>query len=153
MARTTVYRSKQLSDKLKRIRDQTKDVVRAAMAREMEGLVATMKRYVPDGVGTGDRDLGESIRWKFGDADGAASTSGRSNATSAVALAGDRNNPEARWVEFGTAPHVNAGQFAGTLHPGTAPQPFFFPAYRARKKGIKRAINKAIRDAIKGAVK
>lgn len=32
-------------------------------------------------------------------------------------------------VEFGTAPHKNKGQFAGTWHPGTAPRPFMRPAF------------------------
>lgn len=32
-------------------------------------------------------------------------------------------------VEFGTAPHMNGGVFAGTMHPGTAPQPFMRPAW------------------------
>ncbi|CAM3091758.1 HK97-gp10 family putative phage morphogenesis protein [Paracoccus nototheniae] len=32
-------------------------------------------------------------------------------------------------VEFGTSPHLNSGQFKGTKHPGTAPQPFMRPTY------------------------
>ena len=32
-------------------------------------------------------------------------------------------------VEFGTKPHINAGMFPGTKHPGTAPQPFMRPAW------------------------
>lgn len=32
-------------------------------------------------------------------------------------------------VEFGTSPHLNAGKFAGSKHPGTAPQPFMRPAF------------------------
>lgn len=32
-------------------------------------------------------------------------------------------------VEFGTGPHINKGKFAGTQHPGTAPQPFMRPAF------------------------
>lgn len=37
----------------------------------------------------------------------------------------------AHLVEFGTAPHINGGRFAGTKHPGTAPQPFARPAWDA----------------------
>ena len=37
----------------------------------------------------------------------------------------------AHFVEFGTSPHVNAGNRAGTRHPGTAPQPFARPAWDA----------------------
>ena len=34
-------------------------------------------------------------------------------------------------VEFGTAPHINGGIFAGSKHPGTRPQPFMRPAWDA----------------------
>lgn len=37
-------------------------------------------------------------------------------------------------VEFGTAPHVNGGLYAGTHHPGTAPQPFLRPAFDAQAR-------------------
>lgn len=39
--------------------------------------------------------------------------------------------PHAHLVEFGTAPHINGGLFAGSQHPGTAPQPFARPAWDA----------------------
>lgn len=32
-------------------------------------------------------------------------------------------------LEFGTKPHFNKGLFAGSRHPGTAPQPFVRPAW------------------------
>lgn len=69
-------------------------------------------------------------------------------------------------VEFGTSPHINRGQFRGTQHPGTAPQPFMRPAWDADQvklldrlgqnmwaelqKAIKRADAKAARQAAKG---
>lgn len=34
-------------------------------------------------------------------------------------------------VEFGTAPHILGGVFAGAQHPGSAPQPFMRPAFDA----------------------
>lgn len=71
--------------------------------------------------------------------------------------------PHAHLVEFGTAPHTNGGQFAGTDHPGTAPQPFARPAWDEEKdatiariakemgeeimKAAKRAANKAAKAA------
>ena len=48
------------------------------------------------------------------------------------AIGGDPKNPDYRLLhllEFGTDPHPNAGQFAGTMHPGTDPQPFLTPAF------------------------
>lgn len=37
----------------------------------------------------------------------------------------------AKFVEFGTRPHKNGGRFAGSQHPGTAPDPFMRPAFDA----------------------
>lgn len=35
------------------------------------------------------------------------------------------------FVEFGTGPRINGGRFAGSEHPGTAPEPFMRPAFDA----------------------
>lgn len=59
----------------------------------------------------------------------------------------------ARWVEFGTAPHIQGGQFKGTFHPGTRAQPFFFPAYRIQKPRIQRRLTRAINLAAKQVAK
>lgn len=72
-----------------------------------------------------------------------------------IITAGNERVRYAHLVEYGTAPHVNAGKFAGSENPGAQAQPFFWPAYRARKKAagskVTRAIKKAIRDeATKG---
>jgi len=59
-----------------------------------------------------------------------------------------------RFLEFGTAPHVNGGKFAGSKHPGTAAQPHIFPTWRAMRRKAKRkiatAVNKAVRKVRKG---
>jgi HK97 gp10 family phage protein len=39
-------------------------------------------------------------------------------------------------VEFGTKPRINSGIFAGTTHPGTAPQPFMRPAWDSDKTAM-----------------
>jgi hypothetical protein len=57
----------------------------------------------------------------------------------------------ARFVEFGTAPHINLGEFPDTLNPGFTSEPFFYPGFRARKKDSIARINKAARKAIKAA--
>lgn len=41
----------------------------------------------------------------------------------------------AKFVEFGTRARLNGGVYAGTMHPGTAPQPFLRPAFDAEAKG------------------
>lgn len=69
----------------------------------------------------------------------------------ATAYAGDDDAYYAGWVENGTAPHKQGGKFKGTHHPGTAAQPFFFPAFRANKKRAKSRITRGIKKAIKKA--
>ncbi len=63
-------------------------------------------------------------------------------------------NPEARHghlVEFGTDPHINGGQFAGSQHPGTDPQPFLLPAARLTEDRTRRRIGRAVAQAIRKA--
>ena len=55
-------------------------------------------------------------------------------------------------VEGGSAPHLNKGQFAGTQHPGTPPQPFFYPPFRLLLTRAKRRFGRAIAKGIKKAV-
>ena len=64
-------------------------------------------------------------------------------------LGGGHDAFYAHMVEFGTAPRVNGGVFAGTEHPGTPPQPFFYTTFRANRKSIRGAINRAVRKALK----
>lgn len=59
----------------------------------------------------------------------------------------------APFEEFGTAPHLQAGRFEGTQHPGTSARPSFYPGYRASKKRVQVRINKAAKKAIKDGIK
>lgn len=52
-----------------------------------------------------------------------------SNPPAILYMGPTREGWHGHFVEFGTAPHVNGGKFAGTSHPGTAPQPFMRPAF------------------------
>lgn len=153
MARVRVIRSDALTRKIKKLRQNTQAPVRAALAQGAEDIVSMAKRLAPDGPGTGERDLKGTIRWRFGAEAGGGSDAktGRSASTSVTIMAGDENNPEAKWMEFGTAPHENQGKFKGTMNPGVSPQPYFFPSYRANKKNIQKLIRMAIRNAIKSA--
>ena len=40
----------------------------------------------------------------------------------------------AKFVELGTRARLNGGIYTGTMHPGTAPQPFLRPAFDAEAK-------------------
>ncbi len=109
-----------------------------------------------------DGDLRESIDYTFGafspensNVRGVSASDGLGDPDLSVTIhAGDAKAFYAAFVEFGTAPHPQGGQFTGTQHPGTAPQPFFYPAYRLLKKRVKgrigRAVRKAARDAVRG---
>ena len=59
----------------------------------------------------------------------------------------------AKFVEFGTAPRINGGQFAGTKHPGTRPQPFMRPAWDAMQDVALARITDELRDQIMRAAK
>lgn len=61
--------------------------------------------------------------------------------------------PHAHLVEFGTAPHINAGLFAGSEHPGTAPQPFARPAWDAEKNATIERIAKELGNEIMKAAR
>lgn len=63
--------------------------------------------------------------------------------------AGDRGVRTAHLIEYGTKPHINAGKFAMTQHPGTRAQPFFWPAYRFIRRKMRARISKALGRAIK----
>lgn len=58
----------------------------------------------------------------------------------------------AHLVEFGTKPHINAGMFAGSKHPGTAPRPFVRPAWDSNKDAAMQIIATELRVEIDKAI-
>lgn len=71
----------------------------------------------------------------------------------AIISAGNTKVRYAHLVEFGAAPHINAGEFPGTQNPGSPPQPYFYPGFRAQKKRVQSAINHSARKAIKQGIR
>lgn len=67
----------------------------------------------------------------------------------AVVTVGNSKVRYAHLVEWGTAPHINAGDRPGTQNPGAPAEPFFIPGYRQVKRKAQQRINTAARDAIK----
>lgn len=139
-------------------RKLTKAIPAAAYRRVKEALeasaneaVATMKRLAP----VDDGDLQMSISWTWGDAPkGAlaiATSKGSADGMRITIYAGGGNAFYARFVEFGTAPHVNGGLYAGSKHPGTRAQPFFFPGWRMVRRKVKGRVTRNIKKAIKEA--
>lgn len=111
---------------------------REALEEVAEDLVRQMRAAAPKGA-TGA--LARSIGWTWGDApDGTmviGTVAGSDYATMRITIyAGGGDAFYARFQEFGTVK--------------MAANPFFYPVWRARKRGVKskitRAINKAIRS-------
>ena len=153
--------------RLKKVPTQIRQHVRKVIEAEAKTIVDMQKRLVAVDSGA----LRNSIRYEIGDVSLASSANlhggggarrkgskfkgsaggiiaGDPDLTATI-VAGDREAFYARFVEFGTQEHPQGGLFKGTRHPGTAPQPFFYGPYRARKKQAKRAVSTAIRKAVK----
>ena len=139
-----------LKRKLAKLPAVAKQMIRKAMEAKANEIVAMMKNLVPVDDGT----LRDSIGWTWGKAPKGSLTlasvqaTGDSDMTLTI-YAGNKEAFYARWVEFGTARHENGGLFAGSIHPGTTAQPFFFVSWRANKRRTVRAVRKASRDAAK----
>lgn len=159
MARSILGLAK-LDRKLKRMPDIARAEIKAAMEASAGDVVRLAKSLVVVDSG----DLRGSIGWTWGAPPRGALTLGKVAAASLgkdltiTVYAGDDKAFYARWVEFGTAPHnVAKGggntsfKGEGVKHPGAAARPFFFPAYRASRKGAKSKIRKAFRSAAKTA--
>lgn len=151
MARVYLKGLPQLKAKLQRLRTDTARDVAPTLGLAADKVVDMMKRLVPVDRG----DLRDSIGWTFGEApEGSLRlASAKAGVLRVTIFAGNEKVFWARWAEFGTKPHVQGGQFAGTQHPGTAAQPFFFVSFRALRKEVKRMLRKAINDAVKKAVR
>lgn len=147
---TKILNLDRLNRKLVKLPAVAKQMIRQAMEAKANEIVAMMKNLVPVDDGT----LRDSIGWTWGKAPKGSLTlasvqaTGDSDMTLTI-YAGNKEAFYARWVEFGTARHENGGLFAGSIHPGTTAQPFFFVSWRANKRRTVRAIRKASRDSAK----
>lgn len=143
--------------------EETRAEVQAALLKGGNEIADAARRFVPVKSGA----LRDSIGVTLGDyapenANVRGVSAGGGQHDFAVTIhAGNAKAFYAAWVEFGTKPH-NVAKGGGTKkgqrqaragggipHPGAAPNPFFYPAYRLNKKRalsrIKRAIGKAAR--------
>lgn len=84
-----------------------------------------------------------------------------------VLVAGSKKAFYAQMVEFGTAPgrrgfragasptdvkqHKDKGRIIRRTHPGSRPQPFFWPVYRLMRKNIGNRLSRAMTKAIRNA--
>lgn len=141
-----------LNRKLKAFPKAVEAEISAAMEQSANEIVALAKSLAP--VDSGDLQM--SIGWTWGDAPKGAMVLGRVKSSGKgsgnlhiTVFAGGGDAYYARMIEFGTAPHLNGGRFAGSKHPGTAAQPFFYPAYRATRKRAKGRVTRAVNKAAK----
>lgn len=147
----TVQGLGRLQRKLKRFPEVAEREIRKTMESIASEVVALAKSLAPRDSG----ELAESIGWTWGDAPKGALVLGevRGRASSGnlrlTIYAGGGVAFYARWVEFGTSAHVNAGIFEGTEHPGTNAQPFFFPSWRALKRRSRGRLSRAITRSAK----
>lgn len=139
-----------LRRKLKAFPKVAEEEIRKAMEASANEIVALAKSLVPKDSGS----LAESIAWTYGDAPKGAIVLGKVKGSASGNLkitvyAGGPDAYYARFIEFGTAPHLNGGRFAGSANPGTSAQPFFYPAYRATRKLAKGRVTRAINKSAK----
>jgi len=161
MAKATFQRVGQLKDKLNAIPLSIRDQMSDALAGSAADLVALQKRLAPNIDDGGE--LETSIRWDWAgrNSDSSGLREGRSADIAAKGemylavnvTAGNKRAWYARFFEFGTRPFTNKGRFAGTHNPGIRAQPYFYPAYRAKKKSIKSRLAAAARKGIKAFAK
>lgn len=143
--------AEELRKKMRRFPAVAEAQIRQALEQNADELVKLAKSIVPvdDGV------LQASIGWTYGDppkgsfalATVKAPSGSRASNLLITVYAGNERAFYARWVEFGSRPHVNGGRFAGTQHPGTRATGFFFGSFRALRKRMKGRTQRAIRAA------
>jgi HK97 gp10 family phage protein len=138
----------------KKIPDAVRNRVKEAMEQSAEEAVSAMKSLVSVESG----DLRDSIGWTWGDPPKGAVIVAHSRAKSKTGLritiyAGNDQAYYARWVEFGTAPHINGGKFAGSQNPGMRARPFFFPGWRLVSRRVKGQVTRSVKKAVKEASK
>ena len=153
---TKVQNVERLKKRLAAIPKRARVEIRKALEKGAQEIATMARVMAPQDSG----DLRNSIGYTFGEfipensnVRGVQGGAGLGDPDLSVTVhAGDAKAFYAAFIEFGTAPHPQGGQFAGTQHPGTAAQPFFFPAVRLLKKRVRGRINRAVKKAARDAV-
>lgn len=137
-----------------------KGALRRALRTAAEPMADIARQLAPDDLSTEGYDLAESIavgttlsprqarmhRRMF-----------RDSRSSVEMFVGAGPLARAGYVEFGTAPHINKGRYAGTENPGTPPRPFMRPAWDQDKMAmlerlkveLRKEIDKSVQRAIR----
>ncbi len=139
-----------LNRKLKILPDAFMAVAEKSLGEAADAIVKSMKAVVPVDQG----ELRDSIGWTFGEPPKGSATFYKTKAPKGLNLrltifAGNDEAFYARWREFGVLPFINGGIFKGTKNPGSAAQPFFYPAWRANKKKVKSRMTRSFNKEAK----
>jgi Bacteriophage HK97-gp10, putative tail-component len=150
MAFDLMKQSAKLAKRLDAIPAEILVYVRPALVQAADDLARLAQALVPEDEG----DLKASIAVTAPGGTTPAYSTGGSRIAGANQALVTVGNPQARHghlVEFGTDPHINGGQFAGSQHPGTDAQPFLLPAKRLTDDRNRRRIGRAVAQAIRKA--
>lgn len=144
----TIRRKDELLKKLGRLAPEAQKNLVVANGQTAEEMVALAKSFAPFKSG----HLRDSIVATPPGESTPAHSAGGGHVVPEGAYAVTVGNDKVRyaaWVEYGTKPHINGGDRAGTQNPGAPAQPFFFPAYRVVKQRMKSRATRAMSKAIK----
>lgn len=140
-ATANIANADRLLRKLRKLPDAARQQIRAAMAEQAEEIVEMMRRLAP-------AHIKPTLGWKWGGRAPKGSMSiGRvqvPTGDTAMTLTIYATEWTSRWFEFGTAERFHkSGKSVGAI----TPHPFFFPSWRAGRKGAKAKMRTAIRKA------
>lgn len=146
---TKILGLERLRSKLKKLPIAAEKAIKEAMEQGANEIVAMMKSLVAVESG----DLRDSIGWTWGEkpkySQAIASVKSSDGKLVLTIYAGNSKVRYAHLVEFATRAHTNGGKFAGSQHPGTSAQPFFFVSFRALRRRTKSRITRAITKSAK----
>jgi HK97 gp10 family phage protein len=132
--------------RFKALPDAVQAKVRDSLAKSAVEISRAQKRLAP--VEDGDLRASLTWRWATGEKIKYAFGSSAKGTFGVLVTAGNTKVRYAHIVEFGSAPHKVGGIFKGAQHPGTSPQPFFFPAYRAARRRVRARNRRALKAAV-----
>lgn len=145
----TILNKDRLVRKLRAFPAKAESAIRKAMEDGADEIVRLMKSLAP--VDSGDLQM--SISWTWGDAPKGSSKIGQIKSFAGnmriTIFAGGGDAYYARFIEFGTSPFIGGGKFAGAANPGVKAQPFFYVAFRAKRKSARSRVSRAMTRAAK----
>lgn len=138
--------------KLAAIPPVVRSAAKQALAQSADEITEAIRAAAPRGK-TGELKKSVAQTWgggkvRYSSLSGLTGESGDPDLSVRIS-AGNSKVRYAHLVEWGVAPHINGGIFAGTEHPGTRAQPFFYPTYRRMRRRARSRISRAVTKAIK----